>query len=264
MRSSRRRARSVGGAASILLSMLTGQADATSPEHDLDEITLRDGSRVRGRVVQRTHASSRSRQKVGVSGRFLGRRHRGGPWRWRAHQAPRASAERVAQAHGRRRDLRMETRAHGDRSAEDDVRSDRFLRDRRWRVPADVLGQTASDDVRGVGEVWATRRVHAFANARSRRTLFVVVASLRGWARSHVLHSRVPTGIPPANGEFVRMSRGRATRRCVRERGPATAHVPLNVGVHLALGSSHEPTAWRGVVRPLVVTVLHPGRAALE
>ncbi|HVJ89790.1 MAG TPA: hypothetical protein VM580_08280 [Labilithrix sp.] len=151
-RSSRWRPRSVGGATSILLSMLAGPADGSSPERALDEIRLRDGSRVRGRVVQEEARFVTVETEDGHVRTF--------PWDI-VTEVDRATGERttlssLAQGAWRKRagggvtyEWRLELT--GIALPKKTFNLTGFCATGDGVVPADVLGQTASDDVRGVG-----------------------------------------------------------------------------------------------------------------
>lgn len=240
----------MGGAASILLSMLTGQADATSPEHNLDEITLRDGSRVRGRVVQEDARFVKIETEGGRVRTFpwdvVSEVDRAGGERTRLPELPR-SAWRRRTGGGVTYEWRLELT--GLALPKTTFGLTGFCATGDGVVPADVLGQTASDDVRGVGGGLGGRVGYMHLptldpGGRSSWWSFRFGAGLD----LHVLHSRVPTGIPPANGELCSdVARARHEVASTSE-ALVNAHVPLNVGVLLALGSFHDPTVWRGVV----------------
>lgn len=238
-----------------LLTPSAGRAEASETEArapaahaGLDEIVLRDGRRLRGRVIEQRPGIAVVFESGGVRRTFT--------WRVIEEVALGAPSARLEAA-------RRAWRARGGGGATYELRAGitgAVLPRRRYLLtgscatgsgvaPVSIYGQRASD------------RGHALGGGAGARVGYVYVPRLdpeegASWwgGRAtvgldlHALYAHAPVGIAPVDGELC--SRVVETRYSVdAARSPVLfVHIPVSLGVQLGLGRFEDETRWRGLV----------------
>ena len=116
-------------------------------------------------------------------------------------------------------------------------------------APASMYGQLATDSGRGAGGGVGGRLGYAYLS-RIEPDGASSWWSLRAGAGLdlQVLHSQVPIGIKAVNGELCSLVARTAHEVETRSSGLLMAHVPLTFGAQVGLGSFEDGIVWRGIV----------------
>lgn len=224
---------------------------AHARDKPLDEVTLKDGRRVRGRLVREEsrwlvvetedgHLRSFNWDTVEEVDRF--------------GERPQTTSPEVAQNAWRTRGggtMSYELRANlmGLVLPKETFGLTGFCATGVGSTEASVFGQSASDATRGVGGGVGGRVSYMHI------PLLEPGVSSSWWSFRFgagldldLLHARVPQGIPPLHGELCSQVVRTDHDVSVRSEALPVAHVPVQLGVLLALGSFRDATVWRGIV----------------
>jgi hypothetical protein len=253
-------------AAFLAVALCAAPARGDTPAQALDEVTLRDGRRIRGRIVEKQNGRWVS-VEIG-DGRVR-------TFAWSAVQAidvappPRSEP---AEAH-------TAWRQRGGGRVSWDVRAELagiVLPARTFAVggfcaagtsaaPASLYGQTASDSARAIGGGAGGRVgwMH-LPHIAPRRSASFWAFRIGSGLDLHMLHARTPIGIRPADGELCSRIAQTSHEAEAKNESLPVLHVPLEIGVLLALGSFRDATHWHGVVlgaawSPSFIHVGYPG-----
>lgn len=226
-------------------------AAPSPPPPDLDEVTLRDGRRLRGRIVVREPGrwvvieteDGRRRtlpwdrvEEIDVAARATGASVWGaaeGAWQRRAGGAMSFELRAIVVGAVLPRESFGLTGNCATGSG---------------HAPASIYGQTASDRARGAGVGAGGRASYMYMSTldpRSNSTWWGLRLGLG--LDMQVLYTDAPTGIAPKDGELC--SAVSKTAHTVEHEGRPLlmATIPLHLGAHFAFGS-FEDWSWRGFV----------------
>ncbi|HVH43664.1 MAG TPA: hypothetical protein VM925_15015 [Labilithrix sp.] len=227
-------------------------ARAASPEQSSDELTLRDGRHVHGRVVEKE------------PGRWIvletedGNRHTFA-WEVVAEVVQGPAAQQQAKS---AKEIREAWRVRG---------GDRVSYELRAEL-AGVLQPGRTFDVTGVcatgtgvlaasiyGQT-ATDRGRAAGGGLGGRLAFMFLSRLEPGSRSwwalragtgldlQLLYARIPTGIAPASGQMCSQVARSSHEVEVRDVPLLLVQVPFDLGAHVGLGGFVDALEWRGIV----------------
>lgn len=218
----------------------------------LDDITLRDGSRLRGRVIEKE------------PGRWIVVETEDGRYRTFAWDV----VQSVDLAAGIREPwvpepVRRAWLSRGGWDVSYEIRAELtaivlpsktysltgFCASGTGIAPASIYGQTASDRAQAVGGGLGGRAsyMHILSPEPETSSSFWAIRVGSG-LDFQLLHTRNPEGLRPIDGELCTQV-ARTSHEVEATSKPALLiQIPFNIGVHLGLGKFSDLTVWRGVV----------------